>query len=156
MDKKCQANAGSVWILHKRVNLKYIVMIKQKATIIVETHKIDNPSTRISLLISRIFLIHRYASGKLITGKQIGTSQLPKRKYVLPPIISLVFPFLSISQLLKLFYFSTISYLDCWEKINNSFTDGNREKIISGPLFVYQLSICKVQRSNIILDLVIR
>ena len=59
---------------------------------------------------------------KLIIGKQIGT---------------LIFPFLSISQLLKLFYFSTISYLNCWEKINNSFTDGNREKIISSRLFIF-------------------
>jgi hypothetical protein len=44
---------------------------------------------------------------------------------------------LPISQLLKLFYFSTISYLDCWEKINNLFTDGNREKIISSRLFIF-------------------
>jgi hypothetical protein len=44
---------------------------------------------------------------------------------------------LSISQLLKLFYFSTISYLDCWEKINNLFTDGNGEKIIPSRLFIF-------------------
>jgi hypothetical protein len=59
---------------------------------------------------------------KLITGKQIGTPQLPKAQIFISPIISQIFPFLSISQLLKLFYFSTISYLDCWEKINNLFT----------------------------------
>ena len=69
---------------------------------------------------------------KLITGKQIGTPQLPKAQLFISPIMS---PILSISQLLKLFYFSTISYLDCWEKIDNLFTDGNREKIISSRLF---------------------
>jgi hypothetical protein len=74
---------------------------------------------------------------KLITGKQIGTPQHPKAQIFISPIISLFFPFLSISQLLKLFYFSTISYLDCWEKINNLFTDGNREKIISSWLFIF-------------------
>ena len=68
---------------------------------------------------------------KLITEKQIGNPQLPKAQIFISPIISLIIPFLSISQLLKLFYFSTISYLDCWEKINYLFTDGNREKIIS-------------------------
>ena len=74
---------------------------------------------------------------KLTTGKQIGTPQLPKAQIFISPIISLIFSFLSISQLLKLFYFSTISYLDCWEKINNLFTDGNREKIISSRLFIF-------------------
>jgi hypothetical protein len=74
---------------------------------------------------------------KLITGKQIGTHQLPKVQIFIPPIISLIFPFLLISQLLKLFYFSTISNLDCWEKINNLFTDGNREKIISSRPFIF-------------------
>lgn len=74
---------------------------------------------------------------KLITGKQIGIAQLPRAQIFISPIISLIFPFLSISQLLKLFYFSTISYLDCWEKINNLFTDGNREKIISSRLFIF-------------------
>jgi hypothetical protein len=49
----------------------------------------------------------------------------------------MIFSFLSISQLLKLFYFSTISYLDIWEKINNLFTDGNREKIISSWIFIF-------------------
>jgi hypothetical protein len=74
---------------------------------------------------------------KLITGKQIGTTQLPKAQIFISPIISLIFLFLLISQLLKLFYFSTISYLDCWEKINNVFTNGNREKIISSRLFIF-------------------
>ena len=74
---------------------------------------------------------------KLITGKQIGTPQLPKAQIFISPIIYLIFPFLSISQLLKLFYFSTISYLDCWEKMNNLFTDGNREKIISSRPFIF-------------------
>jgi hypothetical protein len=75
---------------------------------------------------------------KLITDKQIVTPpQLPKAQIFISPIISLIFSFLSISQLLKLFYFSTISYLDCWEKINNLFTDGNREKIISSRLFIF-------------------
>ena len=55
---------------------------------------------------------------KLITGKQKWTPQLPKAQIFMFPIISLIFPFLSISQLPKLFYFSTISYLDCREKIN--------------------------------------
>jgi hypothetical protein len=71
---------------------------------------------------------------KLITGKQTGTPHLPKEEIFIFPIISQILPFLSISQLLKLFYFSTtccISYLDCWEKIKYLFTDGNREKIIS-------------------------
>ena len=72
---------------------------------------------------------------KLITGKQIGTPQIPKAQIFISLIISPIFPFLSISQRLKLFYFSTISYLDCWEKINNLFTHGNREKIISSRLF---------------------
>jgi hypothetical protein len=79
---------------------------------------------------------------KLITGKQIGTPQLPKAQICITPILSLIFPLLSICQLLKLFYFSTISYLDCWEKINNSFTDGNREKIISSRLFIF-VTLCK-------------
>ena len=72
-------------------------------------------------------------------GKQIGAPQFPKVqiRVLITPVISLIFPFLSISQLLKLFYFSIISYLDCWEKINNSFTDGNREKIISSRLFIF-------------------
>ena len=74
---------------------------------------------------------------KLIIGKQIGTPQLPKVQILITPVISLIFPFLSMSQLLTLFYFSTISYLDCWEKINNLFTDGNREKIISSRLFIF-------------------
>jgi hypothetical protein len=76
---------------------------------------------------------------KLITDKQIGTPQLPKAQICISPLISLIFPFLSISQILKLFYFSTtsISYLDCWEKINNWFTDGNRVKIISSRLFIF-------------------
>jgi hypothetical protein len=74
---------------------------------------------------------------KLTTGKQIGTPQLPKAQIFIPPIISLIFSFLSISQLLKLLNCSTISYLDCWEKINNLFTDGNREKIISSRLFIF-------------------
>ena len=39
--------------------------------------------------------------------------------------------------ILILFYFSTISYLDCWEKINYLFTDGNREKIISSRPFIF-------------------
>jgi hypothetical protein len=62
-----------------------------------------------------------------LTGKQIGTPQLPKAQIFISLIISLIFLFFSISHLLRLFYFSTISYLDCWEKINNLFTDGNRE-----------------------------
>jgi hypothetical protein len=62
----------------------------------------------------------------------ITEHQLPKAQIFISPIISLIFPFLSISQHLKLFYFSTISYLDCWEKIDNLFTDGNREKIMYG------------------------
>jgi hypothetical protein len=64
----------------------------------------------------------------LINGKEIGTPQLPKAQIFIFPIISLICPFLSISQLFKLFCFSTISYLDCWEKMNNLFTGGNREK----------------------------
>ena len=74
---------------------------------------------------------------KLITGKQIRTLQLPKAQIFISPIISLIFPFLSISQLLKLYDFSTIGYLDCWKKTNNLFTDGNREKIISSRLFIF-------------------
>ena len=77
---------------------------------------------------------------KLITGKQIGTPHLPKEQIFIFPIISQILPFLSISQLLKLFYFSTtccISYLDCWEKIKYLFTDGNREKIISSRPFIF-------------------
>jgi hypothetical protein len=86
-------------------------------------------------LITKINLILELC--KLIIGKQIGIPQLPKAQIFISPIISLIFPFSSISQLLKLFYFSTISYLDCWEKINNLFTDGNREKIISSRLFIF-------------------
>jgi hypothetical protein len=74
---------------------------------------------------------------KLITGKQIGAPQLPKAQICISLIISLIFQFLSISQLLKLFYCLTISYLDCWEKINNVFTDGNREKIRSSRPFIF-------------------
>ena len=74
---------------------------------------------------------------KLITGKQIGTPQHPKAQIFISRIISLFCPFLSISQLLKLFYFSTISYLDCREKTNNLFTEGNRKKIISSRIFIF-------------------
>jgi hypothetical protein len=74
---------------------------------------------------------------KLITGKQIGTPQLRKAQIFISPIISLIFTFLSIFQLLKLLYFSTISYSDCWEKINNLSTDGNREKIILSRPFIF-------------------
>jgi hypothetical protein len=88
-------------------------------------------------LISRTNINLIFELCKLITGKQIWTPQLSKAQIFISPIISLIFPFLSISQLLKLFYFSTISYLDCWEKINNLFTDGNREKIISSRLFSF-------------------
>ena len=72
----------------------------------------------------------------LLTGKQIGTPQLHKTQVCISPIISLIFPFLSISQLLQSF-FSTISYLDSWEKINNLFTDEIREKIISSGLLIF-------------------
>ena len=85
---------------------------------------------------------------KLITGKQIGTPQLPNAQIFISPIISLFFPFLSISQLLKLFYFSTISYLDFWEKINNLFTDGNREKIISMSAFYFCNWIRSAKRTS--------
>ena len=74
---------------------------------------------------------------KLIIEKQIGTPQLPKAQIFISPIIPLIFPFLSISQLLNLFYFSTISYLDCWEKIEKLFTDRNGEKIIWSRLFIF-------------------
>jgi hypothetical protein len=88
-------------------------------------------------LISRTNINLIFELCKLIIGKQIWAPQLSKAQIFISPIISLIFPFLSISQLLKLFYFSTISYLDCWEKINNLFTDGNREKIISSRLFSF-------------------
>jgi hypothetical protein len=51
---------------------------------------------------------------KLITGKQIGTPQLPKAQIFISPIISQIFPFLSISQLLKLFYFYIYWALGSW------------------------------------------
>jgi hypothetical protein len=40
----------------------------------------------------------------LLTGKQIGTPQLHKAQVCISPIISLIFPFLSISQLLQFFF----------------------------------------------------
>ena len=49
----------------------------------------------------------------------------------------LLFTFLEISQLFKLSYFSTISYLDSWEKINNLFIDEKPERIISSQLFIF-------------------
>jgi hypothetical protein len=53
------------------------------------------------------------------------------------PNFFLIFSYLESFQLFKLSYFSTISYLDSWEKINNLFIDEKPERIILSQLFIF-------------------